>query len=314
MKILTDIKLQRSHDGKWSFSEESKQKLSWEGYHKVHHESFLRYLSDLEPAFYQAKEKCEFEFICTLLRCRGCEDAGWDPFETTLRAIPSLICLHPQIEDFETKRHLELWTYGHILEASEPYEVLANLIAVSKGDRFNAQVFPPDKGGRPKSPGEKIRAIDKMAQATGLSSVVIPLKEIWNRDLRNSIFHADYSIHGGDLRTVRPLAEYTNDAIMTLVNKTLGYLWAFTTLYRLYRVEYKQSKIIDVHPEFSRRPNEKAIVIVRGNYGAIGLKDAWSKEQISEEDGIIPWRIGRFYPHEMKQMEVDSSITFFPAE
>jgi len=153
-----------------------------------------------------------------------------------------------------------------------------------------------------------------MAQAAGLSSVSIPLKEIWDSKLRNSIFHADYSIHGGDLRTVRPLAEYTNDEIMTLVNKTLGYHWAFTTLYRFYRGEYKQPKTIDVHPEFSKRPNEKAIVIVRENYGAIRLKDAWSKEHISEEDGIIPWRMGRFYPHEMKQMEVDSSLAFFPAE
>ena len=225
-------------------------KLSWEGYHKVYHESFLRYLSDLEPRFYKAKKKCEFEFICTLLRCRGCEDAGWDPFETTLRAIPSLIYPHPQIEDFETKRHLALWTYGHILEASEPYEVLANLIAVSKGDRFNAQVFPPDKRGRPKSPDEKIREIDKRSQATGLSSVAIPLKEILNRGLRNPIFHIDYSIRGGNLRTVRPCDENTNDEIMTLVHKTLGYHWAFTTLYRLYRGEYKQPNIIDVHPGF----------------------------------------------------------------
>ena len=54
------------------------------------------------------------------------ETAGWDPYETTIQGISAASRLHNETED-RLARHLHLWIYGHIVEASVPYELLGNL-------------------------------------------------------------------------------------------------------------------------------------------------------------------------------------------
>src|SRR5207253_2769860 len=87
----------------------------------LHDEALARYLTAFDPAFSRAREESEFEFILTLLRVRGLQDAGWDPFVSTREAIGAIRRLHEQVaprdENFAVARHLQLWTYGHIVEA-----------------------------------------------------------------------------------------------------------------------------------------------------------------------------------------------------
>jgi hypothetical protein len=40
---------------------------------------------------------------------------------------------------------------------------------------------------------------------------------------------------------------------------------------------YTTPKLIPIHPSFTRRPDDKAWVIIRENYGVVGLKDALKK-------------------------------------
>jgi hypothetical protein len=47
----------------------------------------------LHDLFEAAKEGDEFEFACTLLRVRGTEDVGWDPFVETSRLVEDLTAL-----------------------------------------------------------------------------------------------------------------------------------------------------------------------------------------------------------------------------
>ncbi len=89
-------------------------------------EALERYLNRFDLAFSAALQRSEFEFICCLLRVRGLQGPGWDPYKTTLRAISALVELHEKHNDGEAARHLGLWVYGHTVEASEPYELLAN--------------------------------------------------------------------------------------------------------------------------------------------------------------------------------------------
>jgi hypothetical protein len=76
------------------------------------------------------------------------------PVRETLRAISSVSQVHNDLEDSTAAWHLALWLYGHIVEAAEPYEILSNLIDISRGGRFNVRRFP-DRGSRPQSPGER---------------------------------------------------------------------------------------------------------------------------------------------------------------
>jgi hypothetical protein len=249
---------------------------------------------------------------------RGLQDAGWDPYETSLEAISQMRAIHQKIaidetiESFYAARHLRLWIYGHIVEASEPYEMLANLIAISQGETFNTTRFPP-RNGRPQSPGTKIDQLEQAARAANLLNVVSPLREVWDRDLRNAIFHSDYSLHGGEVRfrkDGRP-TKYEHDEILTLVNHALAYFDALRFLHSHYIGGYPKPKTIPVHPLNAGPPNERAIVMVREGHGAIGLKDAWTPEDLNR--GHIPWRYGRFSPEEMKQAGADPTRAFFPA-
>ena len=129
--------LKRSKRGKWRLvieTDEEKERV--ENSHASLREAIPRYFNCLDPAFELARKRSECDFIFALLRVRGIMPAGWDPFETTAKAIPSLIQVMEGIEALETRLHLSLWIYGHIVEASEPYEVMANLINIAKGGRY----------------------------------------------------------------------------------------------------------------------------------------------------------------------------------
>jgi hypothetical protein len=301
----------RDEHEKWQVVLDETEKLDNTRFNDWYMEAMPRYLNSLDSAFWKAKRKNEFQFILCLLRVRGIEDAGWDPFETTLKVIPDMLKIHSQISsNFEAARHIELWTYGHILEASEPYELLANLIDVVNGGTFIFRRFPP-KGNRPQSPGEKIQKLTNMANDAGISDTVIPLIEIWNRNLRNSIFHADYALFGGEVRTIRPSINYTHEEIMKLINRTLAYHQALAGLFHMYIESYNESKEIKADPRFSHDPEEMATIIVRENKGLAGLKDSWSLAQLKA--GKIPYRIGRFTPSERRLLEENPLISVLPA-
>src|SRR5271166_2675977 len=92
--------------------------------------------------------------------------------------------LHAKAESLESARRPQLWIYGRIVEASEPYEILANLIAISQGDTYGSNRFPPQNDS-PQSPGTKIKALEEASKVADLQDAATPLKQIWNQDLRS---------------------------------------------------------------------------------------------------------------------------------
>src|SRR5205814_75857 len=112
----------------------------------VHDEAVVRYMTTFDKAFTKAADTCEVEFVKALLRIWKMQDAGWDPYETTRRAVPAMVRLHDMIPegegDYETSRHLALWTYGHVIEASEPPAMLADMLHIADGGFFQGYRFP----------------------------------------------------------------------------------------------------------------------------------------------------------------------------
>jgi hypothetical protein len=77
--------------------------------------------------FEAAKGRDEFEFGCTLLRVRGMEDVGWDPFVETLTLVDDLMSLIASPLVGHTKVRLGLLLYSHFTEVGSMYDLLANL-------------------------------------------------------------------------------------------------------------------------------------------------------------------------------------------
>jgi hypothetical protein len=303
--------LERSEEGVWSIDCNEDDRTILEQSHPSYLEALPRYLAALDVAFERARSRSEFNFLWSIFAVRGMQDAGWDPYETTLRAVDAIRKAHNDLRE-EASQHLGLWLYGHIMEASEPYEFLGNLIDVAAGGRFSVERFPARQSGAPLSPSIKIERLEKEASAAGIPEVVTPMREAWNRDLRNSIFHADYSFHGSELRTIRPSCTYQHDELMTIINRALACHEAISILRKMHVQSYSKPVVIAVDPRFSHDPLETAIVIVREGYGAAGLKDGWTKDQIAA--GHITFRVGRFSVEESKTLTTDHTLALLPPE
>lgn len=299
------MRFERDASEVWRYAEKVPPK--WD---PVYAEALLRYLNIFDVVFARAKAASEFEFLLALFRVRGLQDPGWDSYETSIRAVKSISQLHNEIHDFETQRHLDLWLYGHIVEAAELYEMIANLIDISQGGRFQVKRFPDHRNGRPQTPGEKIQKIKTMATTAGMEDLTVPLQEVWNRNLRNAIFHSDYTLHGMEVRLVAAGQSLSETEVSTLLNRALAYFEVLRELYIASIGDYKKPVIIDVHPEFSGDPEEKAVVIVRKGHGAVGLKDNWSPEELQK--GKVPFLIGRLYPEESQLLGKEPTRCLLP--
>jgi len=293
-----------------------------------------RYLNAFDPAFVRAAEADEAEFVKALLRIWSMQEAGWDPYETTLRAVPAMQKLHVLIPEgdewYETSRHLALWTYGHVVEASEPYAMLADLLDIAGGGYFQGTRFPvplrrPRQAElrppmRPQRRDEKVTELRRLAEAADLQDVLTPLDEVWDRQLRNAVFHADYTIHGGETRIPAEGKRYTHAELDTLINHALAYHEALAVLRKIYRLAYREPATI---PIFRRRTIEGgaegefnleedvAVVMVRDGVGAIGLKHPHTAEEIAA--GAIPWHLAHLFADEAEALQADPTLAHFPA-
>jgi hypothetical protein len=294
----------------------------------VHDEAVVRYMTTFDKAFTKAADKCEIEFVKALLRIWKMQDAGWDPYETTRRAVPAMVRLHDVIPegagDHETSRHLALWTYGHVIEASEPPAMLADMLDIADGGFFQGNRFPDVPLRKNPKPGElfiptrpqrfvdeKLPVLEKLATAAGLPEVLDPIREIWDRDLRNAVFHADYTIHGNEVRIPAKGRTYTRDEFQTLINRAIAYHEALAMLRESYVRGYEEPVVLPLHPDQVTHPNESAVVVVREGRGAIGLKHPYTAEEIAA--GAIPWHLAKLYPGEADEMRADPTLAKLPA-
>ncbi len=296
---------------------------------EVHDEAVLRYMTTFDKAFTAASDKCEAEFVKALLRVWSMQDAGWDPYETTLRAVPAMVRLHDLIpsddKDYETSRHLALWTYGHVIEASEPPAMLADMLHIADGGWFMPLRFAdvpmrkpkPDENEAdvPKRPmrflDEKLPVLEELAANVGMPDVLDPIREVWDRDLRNAVFHADYTIHGSEVRIPAKGKTYTHDEFQALINRALAYHESLAMLRESYLRGYAEPTVVALHPDHVTHPNEMAVVMVREGHGAIGLKHCYTSEELAA--GAIAWHVARLYPDEAEAIRADPTLARFAA-
>jgi hypothetical protein len=299
------VDLARDENGVWSVVPTAVERQRQPDFVEI----FPRYLTSFDPLFEAAGQANEFEFLVTLLGVRGLQGPGWSAYETTLRAISKMQAVHNELADDDAARHLKLWVYGHIVEASEPYEVLANLLDIAAGGRFRVARFPAGPNGQPQSPGVKIASIARQAADNGLEDVALPLSEVWDREFRNAIFHADYALHGLEVRLTGTQRVLSGDEVELLSARAVAYHEALALLRRAHLESYRSPVVIPAQP-FAPEP-EKAVVIVREGAGAVGLKDALTPEERAA--GGIPFRMAIGTPEELALLDSDPDRAVLPA-
>lgn len=209
--------------------------------------------------------------------------------------------MHNETTDHEAAAHLRLWIYGHIVEASEPYELLANLLDVTSGSAFRVAQFP-DQHGRPQSPGAKLTSIEQRAVKLGYSEVAEPLRARWDRDLRNAIFHRDYALHSGEVRLPSGRSVRTREQMNQLVTAANASHDALVVIRGYYIQSYTEPRDIPVG-QFSDNPNERARIVVRERHGLVGVRSI-----PTGASGQIPWRVTRAHPDEIALLDADPDL------
>jgi hypothetical protein len=208
--------------------------------------------------------------------------------------------------------------------------MLADLVDIAGGGRALGFRFPDLPYGRERADGtratrpqrrdEKMTELRRLAGVANMEDVIAPLDEVWDRDLRNAVFHADYSIHGGETRIPVFGRRYNHEEIQTLVNRGFAYHESLALLRRMYRKSYTEPATIPIR---WRRPiagggeddfdieEDVARIIVRDGIGVIGLKHAHATAERAE--GAIPWHIAHLYPDEAAALRADPTVDRFPA-
>jgi hypothetical protein len=89
-----------------------------------------------------------FEYVCTLVRAGGVQDAGWDSYHESqailddLKNLADLELPKDKFQDVErTRIRLALLSYCHVTEMNLPYVLLANLFGLRFGRKYCISPF-----------------------------------------------------------------------------------------------------------------------------------------------------------------------------
>lgn len=97
--------------------------------------------------------------------------------------------------------------------------------------------------------------------------------------------------------------------IEQLAARTTAYHDTLGILRQTHIESYSEPTIISARG-MSSDPNEKAVVIVREGYGAVGLKDAHGLEALAA--GAIRWRFARIRPTEIALLDANPLLATLP--
>ena len=208
-------------------------------------------------SFYQSDSL--FEYVCTLLRAGGVQSEGWDAYlesKATLRDLKVLGeielpgTLFPDVK--RTRARLALIAYCHATEMDWPYFLIANLLRVRLGQKYDIRPFRilnrvPKKKRRnsitvkPPSPLQKIGYLKQLAEDANLPGLGNALAAVCDNIIRNAVYHSDYVLHSNELRLLRGsrLSTRNNhltqvvafDELADLVNGAFAFYSALLQLY-----------------------------------------------------------------------------------
>lgn len=234
------------------------------------------YMEAFEPLFKKAFDVSEFNVIMTILAMRGMSDGGWDPFENTQDVFEE-ICKQQRKFRGSLGFNINLWTYLHLIESSEHYEIIANLVNTVKGKDYIIANHKNKKFANLKVE-QKIDRLKSIARGTDFENVYQPFESAFDARFRNAIAHGDYAIKstGRSGVTIADDAGYptiyelqrTND----LINRAVALHVVIRSLIKHYRSYYKSSTVIKSSASFGHGAPIDVILIVRKRYGVIGFR------------------------------------------
>lgn len=271
---------------------------------KNHYSEFIKEYQDIfQPLFEKALEVSEFNLIMSLLAFRGMSDDGWNPYENT-RDIFEEIYKNQRKFSGSLQFNMHLWLYLHLIECSEHYELVANLINITK-DKDYVVANHKNRHFVNLKVEQKTDRLKSIAKGTDFTNVAEPFEKTFNARLRNAIGHADYAIKSSG-RTGVTVADdsgypviFSQQEANDLINRAVALHVVLRSLSDQFRSQYKKSVIIKSSPGFGGGTPIDVTLIVRKKYGVVGFRC------IGGYDDGVPFetRIVMCLPYEASMIE-----------
>ena len=234
------------------------------------------YIEIFEPLFDAAIGASEFNFVMSLLAFRGMSDAGWEPYENTVAVARQV---HDEQDNFSPllRLNMNLWTYVNLIECSEHFELIANMVRTVKGEDYIIANHK-DRNFVNLKVTNKIARLAKIAKGTGFENIVLPFKETYNSRFRNAIGHGDYALKSGDRGGVTVSDDagfpviFSHRETSDLVNRSLALHAVIAGLREHYVKSYQRSKVIKSSPGFGHGSPIDITIIAREDKGLLGFR------------------------------------------
>lgn len=271
-----------------------------------------QYVGIFQPLFEAALKASEFNFVLSLLAIRGMSDAGWEPYENTV-AVAQEVYKQQSKFDNNLRVNMNLWLYVNLIECSEHFELIANLLRTVKGEDYIIANHK-DRNFVNLKITNKIDRLQKIAKDTGFENSVSPFELSYNSRLRNAVGHGDYALKAGDGGGVTVSDDagfpviFGHQETSDIVNRGLALHAAISGLRDHFVKSYQKSKVIKSSEGFGHGTPIDITIIARKNKGLLGIRC------IGGYDMGKPFetRLSRCTAGEMKLIE--QGINNLPAE
>jgi hypothetical protein len=247
----------------------------------------LEWASIFDSLFMGAKQTSELHYAFTLMRVRGIEAKGWDPLRETEQLIEDMLGLIEHSTHNYTRIRLALVTYCHLVEVSAIYKVLANLVTIKNGGRYDVEPFLKlyrgrdpmmKKGGQskvtPPSSSAMVGELRRISSKAGENRLVEILDSMFNADVRNAFFHSDYILAHDEFRSADgTVVRIKLDALNDQIHRGIVFYQAFMHTYAAHGRSYGDNKTIkDFLANGDTMPTEITLLAdpERGLYGFRG--------------------------------------------
>lgn len=243
----------------------------------------------IKALFEAASSKATLELVYTLVRVDGMSDANWDPFVESMEAFQDYNDLLKTTDPKQNHKRFirtKLLYYSHLVEASAPHDLIANLLRCAIGSHYHLRPFGklsiPKKENPlrsvPPGVGKKLAEI-KAIEAQSKVKIFDVLDRVINENIRNSFFHSDYCLTDTEYRWTEggPAQKMTIEELENWIERSFIFYSILFAYWKTARRQFGSGKLVHQGPN----PNETFEMTKDSNNELDGFKVHFSNGHIA---------------------------------
>lgn len=220
--------------------------------------------TELIRLFAKAKEVDEFEYVCALINFNGMGDSrALSHIHESNALLNQITDIIKQTKDIHNATRLFLLLYCHILEMDEFYNIIGNMLRITKGERYAVNLYnskipsttKPNASKPALKPAGKIDKLKSLAKETGFEKLTDVISGLYSSPLRNAFFHSSYSLSEDNFYVISGEGfKFSNGTTTTCVSiknyilpktqSTVNMAGTFMNVFHQAPLEYKSNKTV----------------------------------------------------------------------